>query len=669
MRSVRTSLTLGAVVLASAMVGPAGTASAAPGASEGTFALDNNATAARRWSVSASAAAPSVLTTIGITRPDTRAKSEINGGYSFKGDLMPESKSVTEGPSDTVDDVPLRMPDTTGNVDNFAGFNGQTLELSTGQQRKYTKLHFFGTTADGAGGGDFTLIYTQGADAKVTVNFADWCQGPTQDSHYAIGPIPGRYTLTGDDGAPCSIFHLPVANPDPGRTLKAIKFPPSTNAGGNIRAYLMALTLEEEGSGFRMPYLDGVDPYPTDTGAPVATGTLTGQADANGWHRTPPTLTIGAEDEADGSGVERIQYRINGGPGRSYTGPVAITDEGELNIEYRAYDRAGNPSTFKSIKAKVDATAPATNAITFPTELPTGFSDSEVKVTLGAQDGSGSGTARTEYRVNASESTPWTPYTGVFDVGGTGTQVVEFRSADKAGNVEEPKTLTVRVDTQAPTTTVAAQRRGSRDRLHRWRADRVHAHRRRGQLGRGAHAVPPRRRRLGRLPRRVRRDGPPDAPARLPLDRRRRQRRELQDRALHRSARPRRCRRRSSRRRRRRRRGRSPRSEEVATRVRTVSALRGGRFTVNVSCQGVTRGTLSATVTSSVRRKLQLRSGTLASKKLDCGAQGRATVSLKPSSAVRKALARTKTSVRVKLTLRMAGAPADTQTVTLKGKS
>lgn len=666
MRSVRTSLTLGAVVLVGAMVGPAGTASAAPGASEGTFALDKTGSGARVWSVAASAAAPSVLDTIGITRPDTRAKSEINGGYSFKGDLMPASESVTEGPNDTVDDVPLRMPDTTGNEDNFAGFNGQTLELSAGQQRKYTKLHFFGTTADGAGSGDFTLIYTDDSRETVTVGFADWCQGASAGSHIAIGPIPGRYTRTGEDGAPCSIFHRPVDNPHPDRTLKSVKLPASTTGGGVIRAYLMALTLEEEGSGFRMPYLDGVDPYPNDTGAPTATATLAPIRDD--WHRTPPTLTITAADEEGGSGLERIQYRINGGPGRSYTGPVAITDEGDLNIEYRAYDRAGNPSTFKSIKAKVDATAPATNAITFPTVLPTGFSDTDVKVTLGAQDGSGSGTARTEYRVNPEETTPWTPYTGVFGVSGTGTQVVEFRSADHAGNVEEPKTLTVRVDTQAPTTTVLLN--GATPVADYTGAVRIAFARTDGEDGSGAvgtqyrldagdwvdyhdafdvtdrltHQLdfrsidavgnvenfktvrftvrPPATLPATQLP-------TPSTPAPRPFA------------AL----------------------------EDVATRVRTVSALRGGRFRVNVSCQGVTRGTLRATVTNSVRRKLKLRTGTLVSKKLDCGAQGRATVSLKPSAAVRKALARTKASVRVKLTLRMAGAPADTQTVTLKGKS
>jgi hypothetical protein len=44
-------------------------------------------------------------------------------------------------------------------------------------------------------------------------------------------------------------------------------------------------------------------------------------------------------------------------------------------------------------------------------------------------------------------------------------------------------------------------------------------------------------------------------------------------------------------------------------------------------------------------------------------------VSLTPSSTVKKALARSKGSVRAKLTLRVTGTPADTQNVTLKGKS
>ena len=87
-----------------------------------------------------------------------------------------------------------------------------------------------------------------------------------------------------------------------------------------------------------------------------------------------------------------------------------------------------------------------------------------------------------------------------------------------------------------------------------------------------------------------------------------------------------------------------------------------------MSCPGVSRGTVTLTVDRAVARKLKLKTSTLARKVLRCDG-GRATVSLKPSAAVRKALARSKTSVRAKLTLRMTGAATDTQTVTFRGKS
>ncbi|MBE2315413.1 hypothetical protein DVA67_005470 [Solirubrobacter sp. CPCC 204708] len=610
------------------------------------------------------AAETSILDTIGITRADTRSKSQIRGGYSFKGDLMPESKSVTEGPNDTVDDVPLRMPDTTGNVANLAAFKGQVLELPPGQQRRYTKLHFFGTTTDGDGGGEFTLTYTEGPDQKVTVAFPDWCQSGTPDAHIAIGPVPGRYTTTGEDGAPCSIFHV-VRNPDPARTLRSVTLPSGTSGGGDRVAHLMALTLEGAESSFTMPYLDGVNPYPNDGVAPTTSGALAGTPDTSGWHRTPPTLTIGADD-GDGSGVERIQYRVNGGPGRTYSGPVAITDEGDLNIEYRAYDRAGNPSAFKSIRAKVDATAPATSAVTYPQSPPAnGWNDSDVKVTLGAQDGSGSGVTRTEYRVGEA---PVTPYADTFAVGGTGTQVVQYRSVDAAGNEEPWKSMDIRVDTLAPTTTVLLN--GAAPVAEYVNAARVAFTRSDGEDSSGAVSTE------------YRVDGGAWKPYEGAFDLTHRQVYQLDFRSTdqvgnvenYRSVRftvraptvleaPRQ---------------QAPSTTapkpfaaiaDVSTRVRTLTALRAGRFRVNVSCQGVRRGKLIATVTRAIARKLKLKSSTLASKTLDCGEEGRATVSLRPSSAIRTRLARTTGSVQVKLTLRMTGAPADTQTVTLKGKS
>jgi hypothetical protein len=108
--------------------------------------------------------------------------------------------------------------------------------------------------------------------------------------------------------------------------------------------------------------------------------------------------------------------------------------------------------------------------------------------------------------------------------------------------------------------------------------------------------------------------------------------------------------------------------ETPASKATTLSALRAGGFKFDVSCVGVSRGTATLTVERSLVRRLKLKTSTLATKVLRCD-QGRATVSLKPSAAVRKALARSKTSVRAKLTLRMKGAATDTQTVTFRGKS
>jgi hypothetical protein len=111
--------------------------------------------------------------------------------------------------------------------------------------------------------------------------------------------------------------------------------------------------------------------------------------------------------------------------------------------------------------------------------------------------------------------------------------------------------------------------------------------------------------------------------------------------------------------------------ENLSSKLATVTALRGGKVAVAVSCQAVDRGTLSLTVTKAVAKKLGLKSTTLAGGALRCGG-GRATLTLRPSSKVKRALAKAKGSITATLTLRLtgtAGSARDTQTVTFRGKS
>ncbi len=73
-----------------------------------------------------------------------------------------------------------------------------------------------------------------------------------------------------------------------------------------------------------------------------------------------------------------------------------------------------------------------------------------------------------------------------FDVGGSGTQVVQYRSSDTAGNVETDKTLSVRVDVTGTDHDRADQRRRAAAADYTGAGARgVHAQRRRRRLGRG----------------------------------------------------------------------------------------------------------------------------------------------------------------------------------------
>ncbi len=285
----------------------------------------------------AEADAADLFTTIGITRSETRQNSQINGNppYSLPGEEMPPSGTVGVPPDDAQDEVPLRMPDTTGTKPNLAEFRGQTLALVEADQKNFQRLHFFGTTADGSGGGTFTLSYDTGPDQTVAVSFADWCGSATLPTHIAIGPMTRRWRVTGEDGARCSIYHVALDNPAPTRKLVSVTLPPATSGGGTAtRAYLMALTLEEAGGSFEMPDLTGTNQFPNDDDAPESDVTVEpGEPSASGWYTTAPRITIRGTDETGGSGVDQIQYRINNGTPQLYSGPFNLTTEGELTLE------------------------------------------------------------------------------------------------------------------------------------------------------------------------------------------------------------------------------------------------------------------------------------------------------------------------------------------------
>ncbi|PLS08402.1 OmpL47-type beta-barrel domain-containing protein [Neobacillus cucumis] len=119
-----------------------------------------------------------------------------------------------------------------------------------------------------------------------------------------------------------------------------------------------------------------------------------------------------------------------------------------------ATDNAGNSTmdwnvgSFTIIKqAAIDKTSPVTTT----NSVNQNWTHSDATITLTATDDL-SGLARTEYRVN---NVDWQVYTGPITINQEGQNTVDYRSIDNAGNTEEMKSLSVKIDKTEPVTALS----------------------------------------------------------------------------------------------------------------------------------------------------------------------------------------------------------------------
>ncbi|MEV8308535.1 family 16 glycoside hydrolase [Streptomyces flavidovirens] len=91
-----------------------------------------------------------------------------------------------------------------------------------------------------------------------------------------------------------------------------------------------------------------VAPPTEDKTPPETTATVTGDKNADGAYITSAKVTLAATD-AGGSGVDRIEYSLDGGPYLAYTVPVIVDRVGRHTVDHRATDKAGNTSVAKQV--------------------------------------------------------------------------------------------------------------------------------------------------------------------------------------------------------------------------------------------------------------------------------------------------------------------------------
>jgi plastocyanin len=197
----------------------------------------------------------------------------------------------------------------------------------------------------------------------------------------------------------------------------------------------------------------------TDTTAPVSSAEVTGQQDADGAYIGSATVSLSAED--DSSGVESIEYSLDGGEYAPYTEPVVLDTPGTYTLEHRATDVAGNTSAPETVQVVVVAAdGQDTTAPTVTPEV-TGELDDDgayvgsATVNLTAVD-AGTGVASVEYDLDGAG---YAAYTDPVVVDTPGEHTVTYRATDNAGNVSEPGSATFTVveapveDTTPPTVT------------------------------------------------------------------------------------------------------------------------------------------------------------------------------------------------------------------------
>ncbi|KRC66011.1 hypothetical protein ASE12_15365 [Aeromicrobium sp. Root236] len=168
---------------------------------------------------------------------------------------------------------------------------------------------------------------------------------------------------------------------------------------------------------------DALDPSVTLTTDPVAP-----DGEVGWWTTAPVKVTAAGFDDREVAGVETS---VDEGPWVAVEDDevtVQVTGEGKHSVRARATDASGNVSPVQTLDLKVDTAAPISKATVAAGRT----------VTLVAADET-SGVARVESRLGTSGD--WT--TGSSVQVGSGETAVQFRAVDKAGNAEEPNSVTV----------------------------------------------------------------------------------------------------------------------------------------------------------------------------------------------------------------------------------
>jgi hypothetical protein len=164
------------------------------------------------------------------------------------------------------------------------------------------------------------------------------------------------------------------------------------------------------------------------------------------------------------SGVEFTRWQDNGGSIMSYSGPIAFP-EGIHNLTYASEDRVRNVEAQKAATALVDATPPITQFSLNGPRYAHAANDQSVGgelfvspvtgLQLSPTDPVSNGVASGMDRLLASvDGAAFLPWPGGLSISQEGPHTVSYRGADRVGNEEGTRSLSLSVDATPPSTSL-----------------------------------------------------------------------------------------------------------------------------------------------------------------------------------------------------------------------
>jgi len=186
--------------------------------------------------------------------------------------------------------------------------------------------------------------------------------------------------------------------------------------------------------------------FDIDTVAPVSSAQVAGTLAGDGSYVSSVTVTLTASDTT--SGVQSEQYRVDGGPWRTYSVPFTLGGNGTHMLDYFATDVAGSAEGVHGLSIWITGDTHVLPVSTLSSSGVTGANGwyaSPVTVTLTATSGSGVATS-IAYRIDGNA---WVTYSQPFTLP-DGRHLLTYQATDADGYSEVSKSSSFNVDSTPP---------------------------------------------------------------------------------------------------------------------------------------------------------------------------------------------------------------------------